>query len=99
MKLFESIGFKLVMATAKDGKDPISMLQPPETDVSTEVGRLNRERLLRAWVEIGATLADFRRRFRACCTVISRLRFLITVTRFRTVIAICSVRAEGPCST
>ncbi|EJD03499.1 cysteine proteinase [Fomitiporia mediterranea MF3/22] len=62
-KLFESIGFKMIMSSPKEGMASVPMLQPPDTDVSNEVGRLNRDRLLRAWVEIGAILADFRRRF------------------------------------
>ena len=39
-------------------------LSPPRTDLDSEEGKMNRERMLRAWVEIGAYLADFRRRFR-----------------------------------
>lgn len=58
------MGFKLHMAPPAEGAEAMPMLQPPDTDASTELGRLNRERLLRAWVELGATLVDFRRRFR-----------------------------------
>lgn len=40
------------------------MLNPPNTDSSTKEGRINREKLLRAWVEISAMVVDYRRRFR-----------------------------------
>ncbi|KAI5119718.1 hypothetical protein M0805_001432 [Coniferiporia weirii] len=62
-KLFESIGFKYTPSTPLEGSAPQPMLQPPNTDLTTEEGRANRERLLRAWVEIGAIIADYRRRF------------------------------------
>ncbi|OCB86190.1 cysteine proteinase [Sanghuangporus baumii] len=62
-KLFESMGFKLYMSSPKEGVEATTTLQPPDTDPSSEHGCLNRERLLRVWVELGATLVDFRRRF------------------------------------
>ncbi|KAG6836077.1 hypothetical protein H0H93_011620 [Arthromyces matolae] len=36
-------------------------LRPPPTDLVSSVGRMNRRRLLRAWVEVNAWLADYRR--------------------------------------
>ncbi|KAG6863063.1 hypothetical protein C0993_000358, partial [Termitomyces sp. T159_Od127] len=36
-------------------------LRPPPTDLVSSIGRMNRRRLLRAWVEVNAWLADFRR--------------------------------------
>ncbi|KAH0591372.1 putative ubiquitin carboxyl-terminal hydrolase 2 [Termitomyces sp. J132] len=36
-------------------------LRPPPTDIGSSIGRMNRRRLLRAWVEVSAWLADFRR--------------------------------------
>lgn len=55
-KLFETLGFTYV-----HGQDSMPVLQPPNTDKSTEAGRLNLARLLRAWVEIGAIILDLRR--------------------------------------
>ncbi|KAG6907945.1 hypothetical protein DXG01_006803 [Tephrocybe rancida] len=36
-------------------------LRPPPTDLASTVGRMNRRRLLRAWVEVSAWVADFKR--------------------------------------
>jgi ubiquitin carboxyl-terminal hydrolase 25 len=40
-----------------------AMLHPPATDVVTSQGRQNRAKLLRAWVELGAWLTDYQRRY------------------------------------
>jgi ubiquitin carboxyl-terminal hydrolase 25/28 len=37
-------------------------LKPPVTDTVTLQGKQNRKKLLRAWVEIGAWVADYRRK-------------------------------------
>ena len=37
------------------------VLRPPSVDIATPVGRTSRRKLLRAWVELGAWLADFKR--------------------------------------
>lgn len=37
-------------------------LKPPVTDTITPQGRQNRKKLLRAWVEIGAWVTDYRRK-------------------------------------
>ncbi|KAG6831963.1 hypothetical protein H0H87_003298 [Tephrocybe sp. NHM501043] len=36
-------------------------LRPPSTDLTSTIGRTNRRRLLRAWVEVSAWLVDFKR--------------------------------------
>lgn len=41
-------------------------IQPPYTDASTPVGKVNKKKLLRAWVELSAWLADFHRRNGTC---------------------------------
>lgn len=57
-KIFESLGFEFAQ------KETQTLLIPPNTDTSSEEGRKNKERLLRAWVEIGTYVAEYRRRFR-----------------------------------
>ncbi|TDL19407.1 cysteine proteinase [Rickenella mellea] len=47
--------------TTTTAKPP--MLHPPSTDPTTQEGRDNMQRLLRAWVEISAWLVDYHRRF------------------------------------
>ncbi len=53
--LFASLGFKLL---SNEGEQ---LLDPPSLE-STPAGRRDRSKLLRAWVEMGAWLADFKRR-------------------------------------
>ena len=53
--MFEVLGF------IEEQVDNEPVLRPPSVDVATPVGRTNRRKLLRAWVELGAWLADFRR--------------------------------------
>jgi hypothetical protein len=50
-RIFEILGF----TEAQDG------LRAPTTDISSSQGRLNRRRLLRAWVELGSWIFDFKR--------------------------------------
>jgi ubiquitin carboxyl-terminal hydrolase 25/28 len=50
-RIFEALGF----TEAPDG------LRPPATETTTPQGRMNRRRLLRAWVEVGAWIVDFKR--------------------------------------
>ncbi|KAH8119745.1 cysteine proteinase [Phellopilus nigrolimitatus] len=61
--LFGSIGFKLIRSPLPESSERQEMLQPPNTDPSTEIGRMNRQRLLRAWVEVGIIIAQFRRQY------------------------------------
>lgn len=53
--MFDVLGF-----TEEPFEDTFA-LRPPPTDVVTQVGRLNRRKLLRAWVEVSAWVVDFRR--------------------------------------
>ena len=66
-KVFESFGFHVVRTKDQE------MLSPPHTNLDTEQGRSNRERLLRAWVEVSAYLVDFQRRFGVYIFPICRL--------------------------
>jgi hypothetical protein len=50
-RVFEALGF----TEAQDS------LRPPATETSTPQGKINRRKLLRAWVEIGAWIVDFKR--------------------------------------
>ena len=50
-RIFEALGF----TDTSDG------LRPPATETSTPRGKMNRRRLLRAWVEVGAWIVDFKR--------------------------------------
>jgi hypothetical protein len=50
-RIFETLGF----TEAQDG------LRPPTTETNTPQGRMNRRRLLRAWVELEAWIVDFKR--------------------------------------
>lgn len=59
-KIFESLGFSFKEAQADE---PVGTLVPPSIDGSTPSGKLNRERLLRAWVEMGSYAEEFRRRY------------------------------------
>lgn len=50
-RIFEALAFE----EAQDG------LRPPATETNIPQGRMNRRRLLRAWVEVGAWIVDFKR--------------------------------------
>jgi ubiquitin carboxyl-terminal hydrolase 25/28 len=50
-RIFEILGF----TEAQDG------LRAPTTDISSPQGRSNRRKLLRAWVELGSWIFDFKR--------------------------------------
>lgn len=50
-RVFEALGF----TEAQDG------LRAPTTETTTSQGKVNRRRLLRAWVEVGAWVVDFKR--------------------------------------
>lgn len=53
-RIFEILGF------VEETADRESTLRPPITD-NTPLGKQNRRKLLRAWVEIHAWLVDFKR--------------------------------------
>jgi len=52
-RIFEIFGF------TEEVSDNSTTLRPPVTDLIT--GKANRRKLLRAWVEIGSWLSDFKR--------------------------------------
>ncbi|KAF5385340.1 hypothetical protein D9615_001037 [Tricholomella constricta] len=54
-RTFEVLGFKEEILEGEPA------LRPPPTDIVSSVGKMNRRRLLRAWVEVSAWLADFKR--------------------------------------
>ncbi|KAJ3512278.1 hypothetical protein NLJ89_g3608 [Agrocybe chaxingu] len=54
-RMFEILGFM------EETLERDSTLKPPSIDVSSSSGKLNRRKLLRAWVEIGAWLSDYKR--------------------------------------
>ena len=54
-RIFEILGF---IAETNNGQ---CSLRPPVTDDNTHQGKQNRRKLFRAWVEIHAWLADFKR--------------------------------------
>ncbi|GLB43607.1 putative peptidase C19 family protein [Lyophyllum shimeji] len=54
-RTFEVLGFK------EESYEDQPALRPPATDVASTVGKMNRRRLLRAWVEVNAWLADYKR--------------------------------------
>ncbi|PPQ64283.1 hypothetical protein CVT26_002166 [Gymnopilus dilepis] len=54
-RIFEFLGF------VEETVDRDVTLRPPSTDPSTPQGKLNRRKLLRAWLEINAWLADYKR--------------------------------------
>ncbi|TFK41972.1 ubiquitin C-terminal hydrolase Ubp2 [Crucibulum laeve] len=53
-RIFETLGF------TEEHTEDIA-LRPPVTDTTSPTGKLNRRKLLRAWVEMGAWLADNKR--------------------------------------
>ena len=55
-RIFDALGFK-----KEDNGDNSFGLRPPVADVATPEGRMQRRKLLRAWVEIGAWVVDFKR--------------------------------------
>lgn len=55
-RVFEILGF------TEEVHDSDLALKPPVTDTVSPQGKLNRKKLLRAWVEIGAWVVDYRRR-------------------------------------
>lgn len=54
-KMFELLGF----AEEVSGGD--TTLKPPSTDITSTHGKLNRRKLLRAWLEFGSYVADYKR--------------------------------------
>ncbi|TFY55421.1 hypothetical protein EVG20_g9326 [Dentipellis fragilis] len=56
--IFAALGFNLVNPDTPD-----AALSPPYTNPDTLVGRRNRAKLLRAWVEISAWIAEYKKRF------------------------------------
>lgn len=54
-RIFDVLGF------AEEMTDRECTLRPPNTDSSTPLGKQNRRKFLRAWVEIHAWLTDFKR--------------------------------------
>jgi hypothetical protein len=54
-KMFELLGF----AEEVNGGD--TTLKPPSTDITSTHGKLNRRKLLRAWLEFGSYVADYKR--------------------------------------
>ncbi|KAF9469591.1 hypothetical protein BDZ94DRAFT_1151478 [Collybia nuda] len=56
-RIFDALGF------VEEVYDNEIALRPPSTDINTPEGRMHRRKLLRAWVEISAWVADFRRIF------------------------------------
>ena len=55
-RVFETLGF-----TEEVHENDLA-LKPPATDTASPQGKLNRKKLLRAWVEIGAWVTDYRRK-------------------------------------
>lgn len=55
-RVFEILGF------TEEVHDSDLALKPPVTDTVSQQGKLNRKKLLRAWVEIGAWVTDYRRK-------------------------------------
>jgi len=74
--IFEQLGF-MVLSTKSAGDEgtPEEILIPPNTELSSPEGQEARVKLLRAWVETSAYLADYRRRFGERCR-----RFLVLHT-------------------
>ncbi|KAF8973501.1 hypothetical protein BDZ97DRAFT_1648272 [Flammula alnicola] len=54
-RIFELLGF------IEEVVDRDSTLKPPATDLATPAGKQSRRKLLRAWLEIGGWLTDFKR--------------------------------------
>ena len=61
-RVFEALGFRLDEVAASPRGDAGPALFPPNTSSTTLETRQNRAKLLRAWVEISAWLADYLRR-------------------------------------
>ena len=60
--IFEQLGFSVVVKSA-DGLAAEEYLIPPNTEPSSPEGQEARIKLLRGWVEMGAYLVDYQRRF------------------------------------
>jgi hypothetical protein len=58
-RIFESLGFEItnVVGPVQD-----VALSPPDIDPTSSAGRLARNKLLRAWVELSAWVADYSKR-------------------------------------
>jgi hypothetical protein len=54
-RIFELLGFEEDIANAD------MTLKPPSIDSSTPQGKQNRRKLLRAWIELGSWISDFKR--------------------------------------
>lgn len=54
-RIFEVLGF------TEEVMETDTTLRPPLTDNNSAIGKQNRRRLLRAWVEIGSWLIDFKK--------------------------------------
>ncbi|KAH9486398.1 putative ubiquitin carboxyl-terminal hydrolase 2 [Psilocybe cubensis] len=54
-RIFECLGF------VEEAMERDSTLKPPVTDTISAVGKQNRRKLLRAWVEIGSWVADYKK--------------------------------------
>ena len=65
--MFSVLGFAAGPGSAT--KTALSLF-PPNVSPFTDEGKANRERLLRAWVELQAYLIDYQRRFRESCFAI-----------------------------
>ena len=59
-RIFACLGFETQQITEPT---PDVALSPPHIDISTPEGRLARSKLLRAWVELEAWVADYSKRF------------------------------------
>ena len=59
-RIFACLGFETMQITEPT---PDVVLSPPHIDNSTPAGRLARSKLLRAWVELEAWVADYSKRF------------------------------------
>jgi ubiquitin carboxyl-terminal hydrolase 25/28 len=68
--VFETLGFKLDEVPPTDTGDTGPALFPPHTSSATLEGRQNRDKLLRAWVEISAWLFDYLKRQGRHCLVV-----------------------------
>lgn len=63
--IFDHLGFVVAETVTPSGVRDTS-ITPPNTDPSTSEGRQNGRKLLRFWVEAGAWLLDYQRRYSMC---------------------------------
>ncbi|KAI0066711.1 cysteine proteinase [Artomyces pyxidatus] len=61
-KIFQSLDFETTIDADAPPAENLQLV-PPKIDPSTPAGKLSRSKLLRAWVELGAWITDYRRRF------------------------------------